>query len=122
MLSLGMGTAAIAFLVCTGMCVVLTLGLSALSRGLTEEATARRQLRRFPRVRLSDARPGDARITGRVIAVGNPVHAPLTGRPCVYHELQLRVAYQWVKDRLDAYQGGRRAKGWRTSGDRSRRP
>jgi hypothetical protein len=105
MLPLGMG-AAFVFLVCTGTFVVLTVALNAVSRGLKEEAVVRRRLRRFPRVRLSAARPGDARVTGRVIAVGDPLHAPLTGRPCVYHEVQLRVAYQWVKDRLDAYQGG----------------
>jgi len=104
MLPIGMG-AAIVFLVCTGTFVVLTVALSAVSRRLEEKAVVRRRLRRLPSVRLSAARPGDARVTGRVIAVGDPLHAPLTGRPCVYHEVQLRVAYQWVKDKLDAYQG-----------------
>jgi hypothetical protein len=88
--------AGLVFLVVSGVMSALTAGFMLASRLASEGARARRRLSRFPRVRLSDGRSGSARLTGRVVAVGNSLRAPLSGRPCVYWEVTLRVVSQRV--------------------------
>jgi len=89
-----------AAILCLALAGVLTAVAWAAFDVPSEEAMARRRLWRFPRVRLSEARPGNARVTGRVIAVGDPLRAPLTGRPCAYHEVSLRVAPRWAQEAI----------------------
>jgi hypothetical protein len=76
----------------------LTLGLYALGQLLSDGALARRELVGLPPRRVAELRPGPARVTGRVVPVGPPLIAPLSGRPCVFYQLQ-------TKSREDPTQG-----------------
>ena len=97
--------AGIVFLVCTGTFVVLTAGVTLVFHLASEEAAARRRLKRCPPVRLSDSGEGNVRLTGRVVASEDSLRAPLSGRPCVYYEVSVRVAYRWAH--VEATSGGR---------------
>jgi hypothetical protein len=68
----------------------LTLGLYALDKVLSDGAIARRELVGLPPRRVAELRPGPARVTGRVVPVGPPLVAPLSGQPCVFYQLQTR--------------------------------
>ena len=55
-----------------------------------DPAVARRELRRFPPLRVAEITAGPARLTGRVVAVEPPLVSPLADEACVFHQLQLR--------------------------------
>jgi len=113
--------AGIVFLVCTGVFVVLTAGFTFVFQLASEEAAARRRLKRFPPVRLSDSGDGNVRLTGRVVATGDSLRAPLSGRPCVYYEVSVRVAYRWAHVEATRGGGGSRNLGRRASATFKRR-
>jgi hypothetical protein len=50
----------------------------------------------FPLRRVVDLQPGLAEVTGRVVAAGPPLRAPISGRPCVYyHVIGRNHAWPW---------------------------
>jgi hypothetical protein len=44
---------------------------------------------RFAQVAIASGQEGPIEITGRVVASGRPIAAPLSGQPCVYYEVVL---------------------------------
>ena len=62
--------------------VVVVYAVVAYARG---EPGLLRRLRRLPRLAAREivGRGAIARVTGRIVAVGEPLRAPLSGRPCV---------------------------------------
>jgi hypothetical protein len=41
----------------------------------------------FPQRRVVELQRGPAQVTGRVVAAGPPLRAPISGRPCVYYQV-----------------------------------
>ena len=66
----------------------------------TRVARVRRAMREVPRTVVSAVRPGSmVKLVGRVRLAGEPLRAPLTGRPCAYfHVLVQRRALDMEDD------------------------
>src|SRR5512138_1452737 len=64
--------------------------VNAFRAAFGDPAVARRELQRFPPLRIAEITAGPARVTGRVVAVEPPLASPLAGEACVFHQLQLR--------------------------------
>lgn len=88
----------------TGVPIVLlaiaAVGLARLGyRGfLSREARVRRALARRPRVQIDAASGRKLRVTGRVRPRGEPLIAPVSGRPCVAFQLfvEERNGRRWI--------------------------
>jgi hypothetical protein len=55
-----------------------------------DAAVARRELRRFPALRIADVTAGPVRLTGQVVAVEPSLPSPIGGTDCVFYQLRLR--------------------------------
>lgn len=78
--------ALIGFLVLAGGVLV-----PPLMRAFDEARSARAELERLPSFKAAELREGPARICGRVIAVDPLLSAPLSSRPCVFHQVGLNL-------------------------------
>jgi hypothetical protein len=73
--------------------VVIVLGLAAIIVAVafySPTARMRRALAAIPETPIRHARDGLARVRGRVELVGDPLEAPLTGRPCTAFHAEVK--------------------------------
>ena len=86
--------------VVVALVVFASFGLARLGyRGfLSREARVRRALARRPRARIDAASGTKLRVTGRVRQRGEPLIAPVSGRPCVAFQLfvEERNGRRWI--------------------------
>jgi hypothetical protein len=87
-----------------GAFVAVIVLLLALPKLFGREARLRRKLRKAQQraIReLAESSKGPRRIAGMVVAIDEPLIAPLSGRPCVFYETRVVRAIGWGVDRWD---------------------